>query len=249
MKRGRSIAHSSRKRLRRRVSRRGDHRDANFPAGLPLCAAHAARQRWCHPGDRRLTGDWHRRQHCDLQRRQRAPARATALSRSRSARRVVAALSWHQHPARLALAGSVHRHSEREPFLRGDVDFSRPKRNAGRPGSAGTSRSAEHILQPVPSAGSAAALRAAAASRRGHAWQTAGRDSQLQLLAAALQFRSEHCRQEHHAERHRCRFGNRQESVHGRRRAPTRVPVERRSDAHRFEHQTDGRVPATAIWS
>ena len=103
-------------------------------------------------------------------------------------------------PAGLAVAGAVHRHSEREPVVRGDVDLAGPHRHAARAGSAGARRGAAHLVQPLPPARREAAARTIAPARRRRAGQDPGRDPQPWFLAARIRRRSRRGRHEHHAE-------------------------------------------------
>ena len=58
---------------------------------------------------------------------------------------------------------------------------------AGWPGAARTGRSPAHVVEPVPSAWRASALRAAAASRGRRPGKAGGRDPQSRLLEADFQ--------------------------------------------------------------
>ena len=53
---------------------------------------------------------------------------------------------------------SVHRHSDGEPLLRGDLHFSGAERDAAGARSTGACRGAPHFVQPVSSTGGEAAL-------------------------------------------------------------------------------------------
>ena len=65
-----------------------------------------------------------------------------------------------------------------------------------------------------------------------------GRYSQRARLEAPVQFRSIHCRQEHHAQR---------KSIHCGRRAAARLHAQRGSDAVGRTHGQGGRIPPTAL--
>ena len=116
----------------------GEVSDGCDSSGLSLRTAHADPEPWAHPHHRRVARDWHWGQLGHLQRGQRAPAEAAAVSRTRPPGGALAALAWNQHPAGLALAWPVHRHPHREPVVRGDVHLAGRRRHAPRARAART---------------------------------------------------------------------------------------------------------------
>src|SRR5579883_1713840 len=86
-------------------------------AGPALCDAVLCEDAGTHSSDCAVTGDWHRRQHRDLQRYQYTPAQALALSPSIPARHSLAALTRHWYSPGLALARTISRYRYPEPRI------------------------------------------------------------------------------------------------------------------------------------
>ena len=157
-----------------------------FLQDVRYAASHAATQRGPDAGDRRVARDRHRRQHRDLQRRQRAAAEAAALSRIR--------IGW--RCCGCGRRASTFRRTGRRP---GSTSTSRTrtdrsKRCRSRRGAparcSGSSeprarRGAADLVEPVPPARREAALRPAAAARRRRAGQAAGRRSSVTASGSA----------------------------------------------------------------
>ena len=197
---------------------------------------------------RRVARDRHRRQHGHLQRRQRAAAEAAAVSRSRPPRRALAAVARASTSRRTGRRpGSTSTSStENQSFDEMSISQGRSGTLLGRDQPERVEGAAD-LVEPVPSARRQAAVRPAAAARGRRPGQAAGRRPEPRVLAArSFGADPEHRRQEHHAQRRGRRRWRGQEPVQGRRRAPARVPAERRDHADGREHPADGHVPAAA---
>ena len=205
------------------------------------------RERGTDARDSCVAGHRHRRQHRDLQRRERAPAEASAISRSGPAGGAVAPVAGYQHPPGLAVARTVRRHPEREPLVPGDVDLAGTQRHADPRRRSPARRGAGHVVDPLSHARREAPLRTAAEAGRRQAGTGARRDPELSVLEARLQRGRECRRQGRHDQRRRRGRRGREESVRNRRRAAAGLPDERRDHADRRQHPPDGRLPAVAV--
>ena len=134
--------------------RKAEH--ARTASGPPLRRSHASAQRRSDVRHRGVARDRDRRQHRDLQRRQRAAAEAAAVSGARPSGGPLAPVAGHQHPAGLAVARPLHRHADRESVVRRDVDLAGTDRDAHRPG---TSASASRRWRPRRACSSCSARR------------------------------------------------------------------------------------------
>src|SRR5829696_998261 len=127
-------------------------RHGRTSAGHPVCRPRASPPRGSDRRHRDIAWHRHRRQHRDLQRRQRPAAEAAAVSGARPPRGAVAAFARHQHSAGLAVSGAVHRRAHREPVVRRDVDLARPLGDTDRRHRGAARGSARNVVEPVPAA-------------------------------------------------------------------------------------------------
>src|SRR5258708_15157712 len=149
----------------------------------------------------RFVGDWNRRQFRYFQCSRCAAIASAALSPSGPVGRGVAAFSRNRNPARLAISGPVHRHPERESFLRADGAGTEPDLRVDGPRAAGANFWSAYAVQPFGDARRKASAWPFAAAGGGQARQTGCGSSKRASLETPVQFRSRDRREDHRAQR------------------------------------------------